>query len=74
MCYLLGDFNAKAGREDIFKTTIGNESLYEIGSDNVVRVVNLQYHKICQDNNAQMNNQMDHILIGERQHSSEDDI
>jgi hypothetical protein len=30
MKILLGDFNAKVGREDIFKTTIGNESLHEI--------------------------------------------
>jgi exonuclease III len=31
---LLGDFNAKAGKEDIFKPTIGIESLHEISSDN----------------------------------------
>jgi hypothetical protein len=31
---LLGDFNAKVGREDIFKPTIGNESLHEISNDN----------------------------------------
>jgi hypothetical protein len=40
MNILLGDFNAKVGREDIFKPTIGNESLYEISNDNGVRVVN----------------------------------
>jgi hypothetical protein len=34
---LLGDFNAKVGREDIFKPTIGNESLHEISNDNGVR-------------------------------------
>jgi hypothetical protein len=28
MKILLGDFNAKVGREDIFKQTIGNESLH----------------------------------------------
>jgi exonuclease III len=37
---LLGDFNVKVGREDIFKPTIGNESLYEISNDNGVRLVN----------------------------------
>jgi hypothetical protein len=36
MKILLGDFNAKVGREDIFKPKIGNESLYEISNDNGV--------------------------------------
>jgi hypothetical protein len=35
----LGDFNAKVGGEDIFKPTIGNESLHEISNDNGIRVV-----------------------------------
>jgi hypothetical protein len=39
MKILLGDFNAKVGREEIFKTTIGIESLHEISNDNGVRVV-----------------------------------
>jgi hypothetical protein len=34
MKILLGDVNAKVGREDIFKPTIGNESLNEISNDN----------------------------------------
>jgi hypothetical protein len=34
MQILLGDFNAKVGWEDIFKTTIGNDSLHEISNDN----------------------------------------
>jgi hypothetical protein len=34
---LLG-FNAKVCREDIFKLTIGNESLREIDNDNEIRV------------------------------------
>jgi hypothetical protein len=40
MKILLRDLNAKGGREDIFKPTIGNESLHEISNDNGVRVVN----------------------------------
>jgi hypothetical protein len=32
MKILLGDFNAKVGREDIFKPTIGNDSLREISN------------------------------------------
>jgi hypothetical protein len=40
MKVLLGYFNAKVGREDIFKPTIGNESLHEISNGTGVRVVN----------------------------------
>jgi hypothetical protein len=40
MKILLDDFNAKVGRENIFKPTIGNESLHEISNDNGVRVLN----------------------------------
>jgi endonuclease/exonuclease/phosphatase family metal-dependent hydrolase len=42
---LLGDFNNKVGREDIFKPTIGNESLQEISNDNGVSVVNFATSK-----------------------------
>jgi hypothetical protein len=45
MKILVGDFNAKVGREDIFKPTIGNESLHEINNDNGVRVVNFATSK-----------------------------
>jgi CMP-2-keto-3-deoxyoctulosonic acid synthetase len=41
----LGDFNAKVGREDIIKPTIGNESSQEISNDNAVRVVNFATSK-----------------------------
>jgi hypothetical protein len=37
---ILADFNAEVGRENIFKPTIGNESLHEISNDNGVRIVN----------------------------------
>jgi hypothetical protein len=45
MKILLGDFNAKVGRENIFKSAIGNESLHEIRKDNGVRVVNFATSK-----------------------------
>jgi hypothetical protein len=33
MKIFLADFNAKVGREDIFKLTIGNEGLHEISNE-----------------------------------------
>jgi hypothetical protein len=42
---ILLDFNAKVGREDIFKPTFGNESLLEISNDNGVRAVNFATSK-----------------------------
>jgi hypothetical protein len=45
MKILLGDFNSKVGRENIFKPTVGNESLHEISKDNGVRVVNFTTSK-----------------------------
>jgi hypothetical protein len=41
MKILLGDLNAKEGREDIFKSTIMNESLHEINNDNGVQKYNV---------------------------------
>jgi hypothetical protein len=34
MNILLGDFNEKVGREDIFKPAVGNDSPHEISTDN----------------------------------------
>jgi hypothetical protein len=45
MKILLGDFNVKVGRENIFKPTIRNESLHEISDHNGVRVVNFATSK-----------------------------
>jgi hypothetical protein len=45
MNILLGDFNAKVGRENIFKPKIGNESLHKISNENRVRVVNFAASK-----------------------------
>ena len=45
MKILLGDFNAKVGKENIFKPTIGNESLHQDSNDNRVRIVNFATSK-----------------------------
>jgi hypothetical protein len=45
MKILLGDFNLKVGRKNIFKLTIGNERSHEISNDNGVRVVNFATSK-----------------------------
>ena len=87
MKILLGDFNAKVGRENIFKPTIGNESLRQDSNDNGVRIVNFatsknlivkstmfphrNIHKYTWTSpNGKTHNQIDHILIDGRQHSS----
>ena len=45
MKILLGDFNAIVRSENIFKPTIGNESLHQDSNDNGVRIVNLPHQK-----------------------------
>jgi hypothetical protein len=40
MKILKGDYHAKVGRKDVFKTTIGNESSHKICNDNIVRRTN----------------------------------
>ena len=40
MKILLGDFNAKVETENIFKSTIGNESLHHDSYNNGVRIIN----------------------------------
>jgi hypothetical protein len=45
MNILLGDFNAKLGREVTFKPTIANENLHDISNDNGVKVVNFATSK-----------------------------
>lgn len=46
MNILLGHFNAKVGRGDTVKPTIGSESLREISNDTGVRLVNFATSKI----------------------------
>jgi len=45
MKILLGDFKAKVGRDNIFKPTIGQESLHQDSNDNGVRIVNFATSK-----------------------------
>jgi hypothetical protein len=40
MKILLGEFNAKLGRENIFKLTIGNESLHQVSNDIADKIEN----------------------------------
>jgi len=40
MKMLLEDFNAKVGRENIFKPTIGQERLHQDSNNNGVRLIN----------------------------------
>jgi hypothetical protein len=78
MKILLQDFNAKVGREDIFKLTTGSESLHDISNDNGVRLVNFgknlrvksttfphrNIHKNTRTSPAgKTHNQIDHILV-----------
>ena len=41
MKIILGDFNTKVEKENIFKPTIGNDSLHQDSDDNCVGIVNL---------------------------------
>ena len=79
MKILLGDFNAKVERENIFKPTIGSGSLHQDSNDNGVRIVNFatsknlvvkstmfphrNIHKCTWTSDGQTHNQIDHILI-----------
>jgi hypothetical protein len=45
MKILLGDSNAKGGREDIFRPTVGNKISHKISNENVARVVNFATSK-----------------------------
>jgi len=42
---LLGNFNAKMGREGIFKLTIWNDSLHQDSKDNGARILNFAKSK-----------------------------
>ncbi len=86
MKILLGDFNAKVGRENTFTPTIGNESLHQDSNDNGVRIVNFATSKNLVKSmmfshrdihnytwtspDGKTHNQIDHILIDRRRNLS----
>jgi len=45
MKFLLGDFNAKVGKDNIFKPAIGNERVHQDSNDNGVGIVNFDTSK-----------------------------
>jgi hypothetical protein len=81
---LLLDLNAKEGREDNFKPTIGNESLRKISNDNGVRLVNFAQSSVFSHHSihkytwmfpdGKTHNQIDHILVDRRRHSNVLDV
>jgi hypothetical protein len=46
MKILLGDFNTHVGKDNIFKPTIGNDSLHQVRNENGNRKVNFVTLKI----------------------------
>jgi hypothetical protein len=90
MKILLGYFNSKVGREDIFKPTTGNENLHEFNNDNGVPVVRFatskhvivestlllyrDVHKYTSTSDVKTHNQTDHVLIGKRRYSNIVDV
>jgi hypothetical protein len=65
---------AKVGREDIFKPTIGNESLHEISNDNGVRLVNFATAQNLRVKSGKTHIQIGHILVDRRRHSNVLDV
>jgi hypothetical protein len=81
----LSDFNAKVGRENIFKLAIGKESLHEITEVDFVTCKNFvvkstmslycRIHKyIWTPSEGNTHNQIDDVLIDRRLHSSVLDV
>ena len=90
MKMLLGEFNAKVGRENIFKPTNGQESLHQDSNDNwgkltwphqknlVVKSMMIPHRNIHKytwtSPDGKTHNQIDHVLRGRRWYSSVLDV
>ena len=90
MKILLGDFNAKVGRENIFQPTIRTESVHPESNDNGIRLVNFatsknhsKEYKVPHRNihkytwtspDGITRNQIDHVLVDKRRQSSIIDV
>jgi hypothetical protein len=78
MKILLGDFNPKVGGKNIFKPTIGNESLHQVTNDNGVRIVNFATTKNLIFKNIMFQHRNIHIYTctsaGEKTHKQIDHI
>jgi len=84
MKILLGDFNARLGRENIFKPTTRNESLHQDSNDNGVTIVNFtaknlvksmifhhrNFRKYNWTSPDKTHNQIEHIVTNRRWRSS----
>jgi tRNA G37 N-methylase Trm5 len=63
MKFLLGNFIAKEGRENIFKPITGNENLHEIGNDNGIKVVKFATSKNLIVNGVMFSHRNIHTFI-----------
>jgi hypothetical protein len=61
---ILLDFNAKVGKEDILKPTIGNESLHKLSNNHSVTVVNFSIPKNLTVKSSMLPHHNIHIFTG----------
>jgi hypothetical protein len=78
---VLEDFNAKLGRENILKPTVGKENLHRISNENEDRLSKYNRIKSTMFSHSNIHkftsmfpddktcNQIDHVLIDRQQHS-----
>jgi endonuclease/exonuclease/phosphatase family metal-dependent hydrolase len=78
---MFGDFNAKVGKENIFKTTVENESLlvnFATSQNPRVKSTMFPHRNIYKytwtSKDGKTHNQIDHILVDRRRHSNVLDV